>query len=210
MKRPNFNKQIINTLENGKTTNEELIAIEPIMIENCKSSIKLMYNYYFASIVLIILWFLIDNSIVSEVTLFDVNVKNKQILLLSIPFLSIVCYYFTISYLAYNQLIDAGLKQIHKKLYPNISESSILDLVIYPSLIELESIKVRLSNDSGWSTFGFLTVSFLFLFLPIIMNGIVCWNLIFSIDTLIFFPIFYILILVKIVSNIVFYFKQVQ
>lgn len=210
MKQTNFNKQISNALQIGNITNEELKAIEPIVIENCKSSIKLMYNYYFVTIVLVILWFLVYNSIVSEVKLFDVSVKNKQILLLSIPFLSIVCYYFTISYLAFNQLTDAGLKQIQKRIYPNISECSILELVIYPSIIELESIKVRLSNDSGWSTFGFLIVSFLFLFLPIIMNGIICWNLIFNVNTSIFFPFIYILILVKIVSNIVFYFKQVQ
>ncbi|MEL1247435.1 hypothetical protein [Flavobacterium helocola] len=162
MEYPNFNKQLLNTLENGKTTIEELKAIEPIMIENCKSSIKLMYNYYFATIVLAILWFLIDKSIVSEVKILDVTVNNKQILLLSIPFLSIICYYFTISYMAFNQLIDAGLKLIQSKLYPNISEGSIMELLIYPSLIELESIKVRLSNDSLWSNLGFILFHFCF------------------------------------------------
>jgi len=209
MEYPNFNKQLLNTLENGKTTIEELKAIEPIMIENCKSSIKLMYNYYFATIVLAILWFLIDKSIVSEVKILDVTVNNKQILLLSIPFLSIICYYFTISYMAFNQLIDAGLKLIQRKLYPNISEGSIMELLIYPSLIELESIKVRLSNDSLWSNLGFIFISFLFLFTPLILNGVICWSLFFNTWTPIFFPIIYILIMGKIILNIIFYIRQV-
>jgi hypothetical protein len=209
MEYPNFNKQILNTLENGKTTVDELKAIEPIMIENCKSSIKLMYSYYFATIVLAILWFLVDKSIVTEVNVLDVAINNKQILLLSIPFLSITCYYFTISYMAFNQLIDAGLKQIQRKLYPNISESSMMELLIYPSLIELESIKVRLSNDSLLSNLGFIFISFLFLFAPLILNGVICWNLLFNTWTPIIFPIIYILIIGKIVSNVMFYIKQV-
>ncbi|MFT6638746.1 MAG: hypothetical protein ACJAYP_001332 [Flavobacterium sp.] len=210
IKQPNFNSQIFNTIENGKTTIEELKAIEPILIENCKSSIKQMYNYYFITIVLIIIWFLIDNSIISEINLFNVDVKNKDVLSIGIPFLSIVCYYFTITYMAFNQLIDAGLKQIQKQIYPNIGDSSMMELLIYPSLIELENIKVRLSNDSLLSTIGFIIVSCLFLFLPIIVNGIICYKLLVSESVSIWFPLFYFLILIKIFLNIVFYIRQVR
>lgn len=209
MKQPNFNKQIFNTIENEKTTLEELKAIEPILIENCKSSIKQMYNYYFFTIILIFIWFLIDNSIISEIEVININLNNKKLLLIGIPFLSISCYYFTITYMAFNQLIDDGLKQIQKKIYKNIGDSSIMELLIYPSLIELESIKVRLSNDSMRSTVGFIFISLTFLFLPIIVNGIICYKLFIDNTVSIWFPLTYSLILIKIISNIIFYIRQV-
>lgn len=209
MKNPNFNQQIINTIENENTTIEELKAIEPILIENCKSSIKQMYNYYFFSILLVFIWFLIDNSIISEVEFLNINFNNKKILMIGIPFLSITCYYFTISYLAFNQLIDAGLKQIQRKIYPNIGKSSIMELLIYPSLIELENIKVRLSNDSMLSSAGFIIISLAFLSLPIAMNSIVCYKLFIDESISTWFPVIYFLILFKIMSNIVFYIRQV-
>lgn len=209
MKQPNFNKQIFNTIENKKTTLEELKAIEPILIENCKSSIKQMYNYYFFTIILIFIWFLIDNSIISEIEVININLNNKRLLLIGIPFLSISCYYFTITYMAFNQLIDDGLKQIQKKIYKNIGDSSIMELLIYPSLIELESIKVRLSNDSMRSTVGFIFISLTFLFLPIIANGIICYKLFIDSTVSIWFPLTYSLILIKIISNIIFYIRQV-
>jgi hypothetical protein len=207
---PNFNAQVYNTINKSETTLEELKAIEPILIENCKSSIKQMYIYYFTSVVLVFIWFLVDRSIITEVKFFDVTLKNKKILLVGISFLSVVCYYFTITYMAFNQLIDSGLKQIQQKIYPNLSESSILELTIYPSIIELESIKMRLSNDSFFSTIGFIFVSLLFMFLPLIVNGIICYKL-FLIDSISYwFPVLCSLILIKIFSNIIFYFRQVQ
>lgn len=209
MKQPNFNKQIFNTIENEKTTLEELKAIEPILIENCKSSIKQMYNYYLFTIILTFIWFLIDNSIISEIEVININLNNKRLLIIGIPFLSISCYYFTITYMAFNQLIDDGLKQIQKKIYKNIGDSSIMELLIYPSLIELESIKVRLSNDSLRSTVGFIFISLTFLFLPIIVNGIICYKLFIDNTVSIWFPLTYSLILIKIISNIIFYIRQV-
>ncbi|MHC0443420.1 hypothetical protein [Flavobacterium sp. 3-210] len=212
MKQPNFNSQIINTINNRKTTIEELKAIEPILIENCKTSIKLMYNYYFITLVLIIIWFLIDNSIISEVKVLDLSINNRQILILSIPFLAIVSNYITVSYMAFNQLIDAGLKEIQSKIYPNISSGSMLELLIYPSLIELESIKMRLSNNSLISGFGFILIAVTFMLLPIVLNGIICYKLFaFLLNSrYILLPIVYILILFKIISNLFFYFKQFQ
>ncbi len=210
MKKPNFNTQVSNTINNGETTTEELKAIEPILLENCKTSIKQMYTYYFISLVLIFIWFLVDNSIITEIKLFDVNLNNKQILTIGIPFLAIVCYYFSITYMAFNQLIDAGLKQIQRKLYPNISKSSLLELTIFPSLIELESIKMRLSNESFLSTTGFILISLLFMFLPLAINGIICYKLFINNSVSSCFPIIYSLILVKIFCNIIFYFRQVQ
>ncbi len=209
MKQPNFNKQLLNTIENEKTTLEELQAIEPILLENCKSSIKQMYNYYFFTIVLCFIWFLVDNSIISKIELLNINLDNKKLLLIGIPFLSISCYYFTITYMAFNQLIDAGLKQIHRKIYKNIGESSIMELVIYPSLIELEGIKVRLSNDNWRSSLGFIFISIIFIFLPILLNGFICYKLFTEIAISIWFPIVYTLILLKIISNIIFYIRQV-
>jgi len=210
MKNPNFNTQVFNTVNNGKTTIDELKAIEPILIENCKASIKQMYLYYFITLVLMIIWFLIDNAIITEVKLFDVNLNNRKILLIGVPFLSVICYYFTITYMAFNQLIDAGLKQIQQKIYPNIAQSSILELTIFPSLIELESIKMRLSNDTFISTTGFIFISLLFMFLPLIINGIICYNL-FNNDCVSFwFPLIFSLILLKVFFNIIFYFRQVQ
>ncbi|MEQ3690914.1 MAG: hypothetical protein ABNG98_05300, partial [Flavobacterium sp.] len=88
--------------------------------------------------------------------------------------------------------------------------SSMMELLIYPSLIELENIKVRLSNDSLLSTIGFIIVSCLFLFLPIIVNGIICYKLLVSESVSIWFPLFYFLILIKIFLNIVFYIRQVR
>jgi hypothetical protein len=210
MKYPNFNTQVFNTINNGNTTLEELKAIEPMLIENCKSSIKQMYNYYFITLVLIIIWFLIDNSIITEIKFLDINLNNKEILTVGIPFLSVACYYFTITYMAFNQLIDVGLKQIQNKLYPNLGKSSVLELTIYPSLIELETIKMRLSNDSFVSTTGYIFVVFAFIFLPIVMNGIICYKLFINDSVSIWFPIIYSLILLKIVLNFVFYFRQVQ
>ncbi len=210
MKHPNFNTQVHNTINNGKTTLDELKAIEPILIENCKSSIKQMYTYYFICLVLMIIWFLVDNSIITEIKLFDVNLNNKKILIIGIPFLSVVCYYFSITYMAFNQLIDSGLKQIQQKIYPNISQSSILELTIFPSLIELESIKMRLSNDSFISTTGFIFISLLFMFLPFVINGMICYNLFINNSVSFWFPIIYLLILIKIFFNIIFYFRQVQ
>jgi hypothetical protein len=209
MKQPNFNKQIFNTIENEKTTFEELKAIEPILIENCKSSIKQMYNYYLFTIILTFIWFLIDNSIISEIEVININLNNKKLLLIGIPFLSISCFYFTITYMAFNQLIDAGLKQVQRKIYKNIGDSAIMELVIYPSLIELESIKVRLTNNNWRSTIGFIFISLTFLFLPIIVNGIICYKL-FNDNTVSFwFPLIYTIILTKIISNIIFYIRQV-
>lgn len=210
MKYPNFNSQIVNTIENGKTTLEELKAIEPILIENCKSSIKQMYSYYFITIIITMIWFLLDNSVITGIKVFDVDFKNGELLIIIIPFLSISCYYFTITYMAFNQLIDAGLKQIQKKIYPNLGKSSILELAIYPSLIELESIKMRLSRDSFISTTGFLFITFLFLFIPIIANGYICFKLFLNSAISLWFPLVYSLILVKIILNIIFYFRQVQ
>lgn len=212
MKQSNFNSQIINTINNEKTTTEELKAIEPILIENCKTSIKLMYIYYFTTLVLIIVWFLIDNSIIEEVNIFDIKIKNLQILKTAIPFISILSNYITISYMAFNQLIDVGLKEIQTKIYPNLSQGSILELLIYPSLIELESIKMRLSNNSLISGLGFILISVIFMILPIVLNGIICYKLLcILIDShYILLPIIYILILFKIISNLFFYFKQVQ
>lgn len=210
MKQPNFNTEVFNTINNGKTTLEELKAIEPILIENCKSSVKQMYNYYFITILLIIIWFLIDNSIINEIKIFDINLNNKKILAVGIPFLSIACYYFTMTYMAFNQLIDSGLKQIQNKLYPNLADSSVMELAIYPSIIELESIKVRLSNDSFISSIGFIFVVFAFIFIPIIMNGIICYKLFIDDSVSMWFPIIYSLILIKIVLNFIFYLRQVQ
>jgi hypothetical protein len=212
MGQPNFNSQIINTINNEKTTIEELKAIEPILIENCKTSIKLMYSYYFITLVFTTIWFLIDNSIISEVKVLDVSINNRKILMIAIPFISIASNYITISYMAFNQLIDAGLKEIQRKIYPNISNGSILELLIYPSLIELESIKMRLSNNSLLSNLGFILISITFLFLPIILNVIICYNLYFNFKNsfYILFPILYFLILFKIISNVIFYFRQVQ
>ncbi|KAF2336152.1 hypothetical protein [Flavobacterium daemonense] len=207
---PNFNTQVYNTINNNETTLEELKAIEPILIENCKSSIKQMYTFYFTTVVLIFIWFLVDCSIIKEINFLDVNLKNKKVLLVGISFLSVICYYFTITYMAFNQLIDAGLKQIQYKIYPNLSKSSILELTIYPSLIELESIKARLSNDSFLSTAGFIFVSILFMFLPLIANGVICYKLFFSNSISCWFPILYLFILIKIFCNIIFYFHQVQ
>lgn len=210
MKHPNFNSQVYNTIHNGKTTLDELKSIEPILIENCKSSIKQMYTYYFITLIFIIIWFLIDNSIINEIKLFDVSLNNKKILNIGIPFLSVICYYFTITYLAFNQLIDTGLKQIQEKIYPNLAKSSILELTIFPSLIELESIKMRLTNDSFLNLTGFILISCLFIFLPLIANGIICYNLLINGSVSYWFPLIYALILVKILFNIIFYFRQVQ
>lgn len=210
MKQPNFNTQVSNIINNGETTTEELKAIEPILIENCKTSIKQMYTYYFITLVLLFMWFLVDNSIITEIKLFDVNLNNKHILTIGIPFLVIVCYYFSVKYIAFNQLIDAGLKQIQKRIYPNLSKSSLLELTIFPSLIELESIKMRLSNESFLSTIGFILISLLFLFLPLVLNGIICYKLFINESVSLWFPIIYCLILVKIFCNIIFYFRQVQ
>lgn len=212
MKSLNFNQQVIKTIQNEKTSIEELKSIEPILIENCKSSVRLFYNYYFFTFLIIIIWFLINNSIISEVKVFDVTINNRKILLLSLPFISTATYYITISYLAFNQLIDAGLKEIQRKIYPSIGESSLLELMIYPSLIELESIKVRLSNDSFISTLGFIIISLSFIFLPIVLNSIICYNLLIMLRStyLIIFPIIYSLIILKTIKNFIFYFKQVQ
>ena len=209
MKQPNFSKQIFNTIENEKTTLEELKAIEPILIENCKSSIKQMYTYYLFTIILIFIWFLIDNSIVSEIEVLNINLNNKELLLVGIPFLSVSCYYFTIAYMAFNQLIDEGLKQIQRKIYNNIGDSSLMELLLYPSLIELESIKVRLSNDSLRSRIGFIFISLTFLFLPVIVNGVICCKLFFCSSVSIWFPLTYSLILIKTISNTIFYIRQV-
>ncbi|RKR11951.1 hypothetical protein C8C83_3710 [Flavobacterium sp. 90] len=212
MKQPNFNSQIINTINNEKTTIEELKAIEPILNENYKASSKLMYTYYFITLVLSIIWFLIDNSIISEVKVFDLSIDNRQILMLAIPFIAIASNYITISYMAFNQLIDSGLRAIHSKIYPNISEESIAELLIHPSLIELETIKLRLSNDSFFSSLGFLFIAIIFGLLPIILNGIICYKLYFYFknSAYIFLTILYILILFKIITNLIFYFRQVQ
>ena len=210
MKYPSFNDQVFNTINNEETTLEELKAIEPILIENCKSSIKQMYTYYFVTLILIITWFLIDNSIIKEIKIFEVNLNDEKTLKVGIPFLSITCYYFTITYMAFNQLIDTGLKQIQNKIYPNLSKSSILELTIYPSLIELESIKLRLSNNSFTSTIGFLLIVFAFIFIPIVLNGIICYKLYTNDSISIWFPIIYSLVLIKIVLNFIFYFRQVQ
>lgn len=210
MKRPNFNTQVSNTINNGKTTLEELRAIEPILMENCKTSIKQMYTYYFITLVLIFIWFLVDNSIVTEIKLFDVNLSNKKILICGIPFLAIVCYYFSITYMAFNQLIDAGLKQVQEKIYPNIGKSSLLELTIFPSLIELESVKMRLSDESLLSTTGFLFISILFIFFPLVINSVICYRLFINEYVSFWFPLIYSLILVKIFYNIIFFFRQVQ
>lgn len=210
MKNTNFNTQISNTINNEKTTIDELKAIEPILLENCKASVKQMYLYYFITLVLMVIWFLVDNVIITEIKLFEVTLNNRKILLIGVPFLSIICYYFSITYMAFNQLIDAGLKQIQQKIYPNISQSSILELTIFPSLIELESIKMRLSNDSVLSSTGFIFIAVLFMFFPLIINGIICYKL-FNNDCVSFwFPLIFSLILLKIFSNIIFYFRQVQ
>lgn len=210
MKNPNFNTQVSNTINNVETTLDELKAIEPILIENCKSSVKQMYTYYFITLVLMFIWFLVDSAIITEIKLFDVNLNNRKILIIGIPFLSVVCYYFSITYMAFNQLIDAGLKQIQQKIYPNIGQSSLLELTIFPSLIELESIKVRLSNRSFISTAGFIFISISFMLLPLVVNGIICYRL-FSNDFVSFwFPFVYTLILIKIFCNVIFYFRQVQ
>ena len=146
--------------------------------------------------------------------MFDVNLKNKKILIIGIPFLAIVCYYFSITYMAFNQLIDAGLKQIQEKIYPNIGKSSILELTIFPSLIELESIKMRLSEESLLrtilSTTGFILISVLFIFLPLVINSVICYELFINEDVSFWYPLIYSLILVKIFCNIIFFFCQVQ
>ena len=210
MEFPNFNQKIFKTLNNDKITIEEMKAIEPIIIENCKTSVKLMYNYYFLTIVLITIWFLIESSIISKVTIFNVDIDNKKFILFFLPFVSIATYYISVSYMGFNQLSDAGLKQIQAKLYPNIHEPSILDIMIYPSIIELETIKVRLSKDSLISSLWFLIVSFTFLSFPLLMNGVICWKLMFNDCSMIFFPVVYTLIMIKIIFDIVFYIKQVQ
>lgn len=206
----NFNTQVYNTVNNAKTTFEELKAIEPILIENCKTSSKQTYNFYFITLVLILIWFLVDTSIITKIKLFDADISNHEVLIVGIPFLSIISFYLTITYLAFNQLIDTGLKEIQKKLYPNIGESAILELTIYPSLIELESIKMRLSNDSFLNTVGFLFVAFVFIFLPVGLNGIICYKLFMNDMVSSWFPIIYSLILIKIILNIIFYIRQVQ
>lgn len=210
MLHPNFNTQVYNVINNKATTLDELKAIEPILIENCNSSVKQMYAYYFITLVLIFVWFLVDNAIITEVKLFDLSLNNKKMLIIGIPFLSICCCYFTITYMAFNELIDTGLKQIQRKIYPNLGDSSLLELTIYPSLIELESMKMRLSNDSILSSIGFLFITFIFMFLPIILNCIICCKLFVNDLVLYWFPLGYTLLLLKTVSNIVFYFRQVQ
>ena len=116
--------------------------------------------------------------------------------------------------MAFNQLIDAGLKQIQEKIYPNIGKSSILELTIFPSLIELESIKMRLSEESLLrtilSTTGFILISVLFIFLPLVINSVICYELFINEDVSFWYPLIYSLILVKIFCNIIFFFCQVQ
>lgn len=206
MKETTFNQKIHNTINNGETTLEELKEIEPILIENCRSSIKLMYNFYFITLVLVSVWFLIYNSIITEVKVMDVQINNKKILLFGIPLISIVVYYITMSYMTFNQLIDSALKQIQKKLYPNISNGSIMEMLIYPSLIELESIRLRLTKESFWDITQFLLISLAFVFVPIILNGIICYHLILDFYTsdLIWFPIIYSFLLIKIITNFFF------
>lgn len=211
MKQPNFKLQIIETINNEKTTKEELKSIEPILLENYMTSSKLMYTYYFITIVLAIIWFLIENSVITEVKVFDLSINNRQILMLAIPFIAIASNYITISYMAFNQLIDSGLKEVQRKIYPNISEGSIAELLIYPSLIELETIKMRLSNNSFLSCLGFLFIAIIFAFLPIVLNSIICYKLYFHFkdSSYLFLTILYDLILLKILTNLIFYFKQV-
>jgi len=211
MKKTTFNQQISTAINNEATSLEELKAIEPIMMENCKSAIRSFYNFYFATLVLIILWFLVNNSIVSEIKVFEVNIANRTILTIALPCLAVVSYYMTISYMAFNQLIDAGLKLIHKRLYPNIGETPLLELLIYPSFIELESIKVRL-KDGCLSGLGFLLIAVGFIFTPIILNIIICFKLIMIYYTnwLWFVPIILSLFVLKTFFDIIFYIRQVQ
>lgn len=211
MPKTTFNQQISDVIKSQSTSIDELKAIEPIMMENCKSAIRSFYNYYFATLVLIILWFLVNNSIISEIKIFDVNITNTAILILAIPCLSVIAYYLTITYMAFNQLIDAGLKLIHRRLYPNIGETPLLELLIYPSFIELESVKVRL-KDGLLSGLGFLLIAIGFAFTPILLNAIICYKLImlYHNSWLIIIPIILSLIVLKTFLDIIFYIKQVQ
>ena len=211
MKKSTFNKQISTVIFNENTPLEELRSIEPAMIENCKSAIKAFHNFYFLSLVLMILWFLIRNSLVSEIKLFDISISNRTILIIAIPFVSVISYYLTITYMAFNQLIDAGLKSIQKRLYPTISKTPLIALLTYPSFIELESIKMRLSEGT-LSRIGFLLVALSFLFAPIFLNGLICILLMMELYArwLILFPVAFLLVIIKTFINILFYIKQVQ
>jgi len=210
MIQPNYNQQLKNIIDNPDTSIDDLKAIEPIMRDNLNLSVKLFFNYYFVTIVLIVIWLLISNSIIKEIKLFDINISNKKILLFCIPFISIITTYLMISYMAFYQLIDMGMKRIHTKLYKTISETSIMELVNYPSFIELEGLKLRLGSESLMSTLGFLFISITFIFVPIAVNMFICIELIkkYSNSWFYFLPIIYLFILLKIIKNLYFYYNH--
>lgn len=206
----NFNDKLNKIIENKDTNIEELKSIESSLRENLNLSVKNFHNYFFASIILIVIWFLVNNSILDNVEVFNMKINNTKVLLISIPFISSITNYLMISYLASYQMIDIVIKKIETRIYPSICGSALIEFVSYPSFIEIESMKVRLSNESLMSGLSLIFISLILMATPFVCNFYIIYKLIdfsvFSWYTIL--PLIYALINLKSLKNLIFYIKQ--
>ena len=169
MKKNNYIKNISELLNNNTIDKDDLNSIESIINDNYRSSIKLFYNYYFTSIVTILIWILIKNSLINEIKIFDIQVTNKNILLITLPVFSCGCYYLSITYILFNQFYDAGLKLIYKKKYKVIGDTEVIKLMVYPSIFEFEYLKSEIKKNSIWSSLYFLLITSFIIITPLLV-----------------------------------------
>jgi hypothetical protein len=204
--------QITGLIDNKMLSTEQLKEIEPIMRENCNTCVKQFYKFYFLIIISSILWFLINNSIIDKITVLDINISNKTILLLSVPFISIISAYIANSYFAYYQLIDNALKRIYINIFPSISKTIFPHFLEFPSFISLESMKASIKNESFFSMLNLILMMIILNILPLLINGYISIKLliIFWKTWYVVLPIIYLLLIFKVFSDFIFYFKQAQ
>jgi hypothetical protein len=207
----NLQNQISKIIDEDNAPIEELKAIEPILREHMNKCVADFYKSYFFTIAIIIIWFLINNSIINELEVMNIKINNQNILLLSLPLIAAIMFYRANSLFVVYQLIDSALKSIYVKIFPNFGSTTLVYFLEFPSFVTLEDVKTDLAkNKSFFNMLGFLISIFILNFLPIIIIGIISVKLIniFWFSWFLIFPFLTVLLLLKICFDISFGFKQ--
>ena len=165
----NLKQQLKEIISSENLSLDELKEIEPIFRENAYVCAKQFFRSFLITALLIIVWFLIQNSIISNVTVLDLSIDNKSILQLSIPLIALItCYHTNASYNLYQE-IDVALKTIYTKIFPHFGNSSLVYFLDFPSFSTLENMRADLGNDKFFSNVGFYFMSVILLLLPILI-----------------------------------------
>ena len=197
-------------IENNETPLEELKEIEPILRNNCYKCVEQFYRYYLASIASIVAWFMLEGAVIDKVKLMDMEITNRNILLIAIPFISAILVYRANSLFAFYQFADAALKLIYSKIFPNLGPSTVVYFLEFPSFMTLQNIKADLTDESFGSMMGLLILVFVVNILPILLVGwmAVKLTLMFWWGWYLIFPAMLYIFTIKLIFDLIYFLKN--